>query len=432
MTDSFAELAVLSELGDALHAGFRRAEAAEAGRGRRPFPRLRGRRRFIAVVAAALLIGTGALAAAGVIGDGTPLRPAPHSPHNPSEGLGVVRAGTGVMLPLLVDDPAGGPPWGARFVSTTRGLGCLQIGRVVDGRVGVLGQDGAFANDGRFHPLSINYFGSGSVVGPFPCGTLDAKGHAFAHIYMHGVAASGLVLPSSAQRGCAPNKAYHRGGITIPRCPSGDLRAITTGMAGPQAVSVTYRDRGQIKTLNTVGSQGAYLIVRRVSPSERQLGTFEPGGAGALVAINYSDGTGCRLKRFAMLNQTCPPVGRVEPPAVRRAEVAAPVSVRIGKGHFGRAVVASFVARKAVTDARAAYTWTLRLSGPQVNCRAIVSGPALRNVKVGERVEFHQPTDGCRGVFHGKVEYHYGLSEGQPLFGSGKSVLVGRFTIDAR
>ena len=60
------------------------------------------------------------------------------------------------MLPIAAPDPAGGPDWGMRVLSTTRGEGCLQLGRIVDGKLGALGQDDAFANDGRFHELPVS------------------------------------------------------------------------------------------------------------------------------------------------------------------------------------------------------------------------------------------------------------------------------------
>jgi hypothetical protein len=206
-------------------------------------------------------------------------------------------------------------------------------------------------------------------------------------------------------------------------------------MAGPEAASVTYRTRSGTRTIKTVGEQGAYVIVQRVSARARSLGSFAPGGAGALAKINYKNGTSCRVgNRYRPVDVLCPAVGRVPPGGVTAAAVKAPVKARIGNGHYGRTVVVSFVARRAVTDASSAYVSTLKFSGPQVNCRSMVAGPVLRNVRAGERLEFHQPTNGCRGIFHGTVEYHYGLTGGAvpPMGSGGKSLLVGRFTVDAR
>ena len=68
-------------------------------------------------------------------------------------GEGIPVAGGSRLLPLRAPDPAGGLPWGMRIIHTTRGLICVQIGRVYHNQLGQLGVDGAFHNDGRFHPL---------------------------------------------------------------------------------------------------------------------------------------------------------------------------------------------------------------------------------------------------------------------------------------
>ncbi len=97
----------------------------------------------------------GALAAGGVIEIGSRAK-LPYSTFgNVSEGTGALMAGTVHRLPIAAPDPAGGPPWGMRELSTSRGTGCLQIGRIVDGKLGALGQDHAFGDDGRFHELPV-------------------------------------------------------------------------------------------------------------------------------------------------------------------------------------------------------------------------------------------------------------------------------------
>ncbi len=55
------------------------------------------------------------------------------------------------LLPPRTLRPAGGPPWGLRLVKTSRGLGCVQLGRIREGKLGVLGRDFAFKDDGKFH-----------------------------------------------------------------------------------------------------------------------------------------------------------------------------------------------------------------------------------------------------------------------------------------
>jgi hypothetical protein len=396
--------------------------------------------RSVPVLAAviALALGAAALAASGLIGNGKPLEPPRGAPLKPDAWLGVPQVGKTAVLKTAVPDPAGGPPWGLRFVATTRGLGCLQVGRLVRGDIGVLGQDGAFANDGRFHRLADNYFGS--IAGPFPCGALDVRGHAFAGIYAHGVPAGGLVVPSAEQPGCILRLNQNRSRRhQPPACPAKDWRILTLGMAGPEAKSVTYVSAGRTHTIPTVGDQGAYLIVQPVSARARGLGSFAPlegAGGGPIVRIDYRNGYVCRIRSRFPSQRICPPVGRVLPatPHLTTTHVASPVTARIGKGHFGRTVLVSFVARIPVKDASAAYVLTLRFSGPHANCRATAIGPLLRNVRAGQRVHFHEPTNGCRGIFRGRVAYRYSLNGDMPPFAprGAHELTVGTFRVDAR
>ena len=137
-------------------------------------PASRRRRRSLAVAIAVLAaagLTTGALAATGVIAIGTPVKdPARSHDGDPRRGNGVVVPGSARLLALRVADPRGGPPWGMRIVGTTRGVGCVQVGRVVDGKLGVLGRDGLAHDDGRFHELPP------TAVDPWDCQTVDAAG----------------------------------------------------------------------------------------------------------------------------------------------------------------------------------------------------------------------------------------------------------------
>jgi hypothetical protein len=208
-------------------------------------------------------------------------------------------------------------------------------------------------------------------------------------------------------------------------------------MAGPEAKSVTYVADGRRRTVPTVGNQGAYLIVQPVSARVRGLGSFAPlegAGGGPIVRIDYRNGYVCRIRSGLFSQRICPARGRVLPatPRPTRMDVASPVTARIGHGHFGRTVVVSFIARVPVKDASAAYVFTLRPSGPQLNCRAIAIGPLLRNVRAGQRVHFHEPTNGGRGIFRGRVAYRYGLNVLPFAGGGGHEVTVGTFRLDAR
>src|SRR5262249_33299780 len=115
-------------------------------------PAKRRRRTFVPFGGAvlAVAVASGALAATGGIPIGSPL-PSHESyvTGDPQRGAGTVVDNQ--LLALRVADPDGGPPWGMRVVHTTRGVGCVQVGRVVDGKLGVLGQDGVAGDDHRFH-----------------------------------------------------------------------------------------------------------------------------------------------------------------------------------------------------------------------------------------------------------------------------------------
>ena len=113
---------------------------------RRHTPRLLGSlsRLRVVLVALALVFATTAiaLAATGVILTGAPVGTVTRPVATAGEGIPV--AGGSRLLPLRAADPAGGLPWGMRIVHTTRGLICVQIGRVDHGQLGQLGVDGAF------------------------------------------------------------------------------------------------------------------------------------------------------------------------------------------------------------------------------------------------------------------------------------------------
>ena len=158
----------------------------------------------IAMLLALLVITAVALAAAGVLGTGSTVRPPPgNSPT--AEGIGVPARGGSRLLSLSVPDPAGGPSWGMRIVHTTRDLVCVQIGRLYHGQLGLLGRDGAFGDDGRFHPLPpdaiAEYPGGGSTVaGAQDC---NPPGVTFSDS-ASGIPASGVIshttVKASAQR----------------------------------------------------------------------------------------------------------------------------------------------------------------------------------------------------------------------------------------
>ena len=170
-----------------------------------------------------------------------------------------------------------------RIIHTTRGLVCVQIGRVYDGQLGQLGVDGAFHNDGRFHPLPTD---------ALPDVLANAAG------WMAGNCAS----PGDIYAG--DSVGLELSAATSPRQGAGvpaDRREISFGLLGVHAVSITYREGSETRTQPVLPGLGAYLIVQRYT-SGRPLGSVsetdgrdEPGNYsspaapnGALTAITYS------------------------------------------------------------------------------------------------------------------------------------------------
>ena len=263
---------------------------------RRPLPALFGtrfartspRRRAsahvrVALVALALVLATAAitLAATGVILTGSPVGTARAPIATAGEGIPV--AGGARLLPLRAADPAGGLPWGMRIIHTTRGLICVQIGRVYDGQLGQLGVDGAFHDDGRFHPLPTDALPDVLAnAGGWMAGNCASPGDIYAGDSV------GLELSAATSP---------RPGAGVPA----DRREISFGLLGVHAVSITYREGSQTRTQPVLPGLGAYLIVQRYT-SGRPLGSVsetdgrdEPGNYsspagpnGALTAITYS------------------------------------------------------------------------------------------------------------------------------------------------
>ena len=386
------------------------------------------------LLAAALVVaafGAGALAATGVLLSGAPLSLPRGAPLQPRSGLGVPVRDSSAAIALQVRDPAGGPRWGARFIATTRGYGCLQFGRVVDGELGVIGQDGVFSDDGRFHALPLDY-----LEGPFPCAPLDARGHAFAGVFMDGTPASGQVVEQSCS---APGR---RITPPTPVCAAKDERLVMAGMAGPLARAVTYAEPGgRTRTVATVGPQGAYLIVTR-APARLGLegGEYEPGGPGTgmIRRITYSDGRVCRPgEEDGLTARSCPHVGEqpLNGPRVTAAAVRSRVAVALGerrvqlryRSQVAPMFIISFRARVAVDNGASEYLVS-------VTCGDTTQlGPVSSDVRRGQIVTQEMAQNHCSGRARVTVQYAYGgQTDGQPLYINGTHLLVGTRTVEVR
>jgi hypothetical protein len=214
--------------------------------------------RLNAVAIAAVLVLTGgaiAVAASGIL-NGSPVPEVGGTP-TANSGTGVAVAGGAQVLALRAADPEGGLPWGMQVVRTTRRETCIQIGRVSDGQVGQLGIDGAFHNDGRFHPLG---------AGVLP----DAGGYA----------SITCTLPGEVTLGYG--RAQERNaewGVERKAAAPYQLRTLSWGLLGPHAVSVTYRTADGQKTAPVTAPDGAFMVVEPVqgNPGHAEIPGFYGG-----------------------------------------------------------------------------------------------------------------------------------------------------------
>jgi hypothetical protein len=251
-TNRFEHLHILQELRDELIAA---AHKQEANRGGAAGVRSWLSRRVNAAVIAVVFVlagGAVAVAATGVL-NGSPVKR--QGPATTNAGIGVPAPGGSRLLALRAADPQGGLPWGMRLVHTTRGEICVQIGRLDDGQLGQLGIDGAFQDDGRFHPLAPDILPEDSDSGDVSCNL---------------AAPIRIGLWPAGDRSAAPSPER-----TSFKPTAADLRSIAWGLLGPHAVSITYHTADGVRTRRVAPGTGAYLLVSAVSHVPRSIG----GGA---------------------------------------------------------------------------------------------------------------------------------------------------------
>lgn len=383
-------MSTLPQLRDSVVAAAERR--AREGPTREPAARtiLGGRRwrRTLLISIAVVLVLAGVAFASGVIPFGTP---APVSPVQlftaPTTGDGALTPGTVRVLPVSTPDPAGGAPWGMREFMTSRGLGCVEVGRLAEGKLVAVGQDYAFGNDGRYHVLGVPSGGAGS--GDW-CSALDR----YNRLYINQMWGE---QPASAwQSRCfAPGSPPGGHMRHEPECPMRDERNLYFGLLGPDAESVTYVQGGQHHTLATSGPEGAYLIVTRSTPGQLLTGVGTGGVVpvdGPITEIHYRDGATCHItskswigEAYACTPSLKEPVGYVAPPelAYTHRQVATPVHATLIRTHNGR--------------------YELRLS--------IRSRVALRNAASGYNFAWYIP--GTRFENHGNYHTEANIAAGQ-------------------
>ena len=413
-----------------------------------------------------LMVAAVAYATTQLIQTGSPVTS--EEPFTANAGAGVAIPKTEGLLGIAAPDPSGGPPWTMRVYDTSRGLGCAQVGRLVGGRIGILGEDGAFRDDGRFHPLPTQ---ASQAEGH--CVLLDARAHAFLGVATFDEPASGL-----------PRECHLLGSrAASERCAGSNPRDVFYGLLGPDARSITYSVEGRTRTIPTVGGDGAYLIVERGPKQLARLGV-ETGGFGALPAgggsvsgrgvhldlrqpirkITYAAGQTCTLTRHGFRDgdrgSCLPPVGYVAPrihvPSAE--EMASPIEVRAisdqpvpgQPGARQAELLVFFTAHAAVTSALSDYNVFVEEPDSGTCARGHRGAGAgenlARDVKAGERAEVvvysgvRNPSSlfpSCPGVAHGTVSYEVPSEELSsagsyvPLLdGRHRTVTVGHFTYD--
>jgi hypothetical protein len=309
---------------DLLHAAERRLAAIDARARRRWLPR-RGLRLYVALAGIALL-GAGGEA---LLGSGKPVSPAFVLPASPNLGLGRPLPASLKLLPVREADPDGGPPWGMRVIRTSRGLGCVQAGRVVDGKVGGLGIGYAFGGDGLFHP-----FAAADAVALDSCALVDANGHyyfvpdGFAVVTADGLPLAGENL-FPGQRVHCDLPGQENWGV---RCPQRDLREVAMGLLGPDATSIHVSEPGRSFAVAPYGPDGAYLIVLP-APAHANVGPYGLQGRKApgtpTLTVTFRNGSSCSVPAPGP-RQQCAPEGtqRVNRQPLSPARLLSRVSVR--------------------------------------------------------------------------------------------------------
>jgi hypothetical protein len=377
---------------------------------------------LLAIIAlGALLLAAAAFGATQIIGFGAQVTPAHvpgREPPSRSTGVGLpVASGEGSPtsaqpLAISVPDPGGGLPWGMRIVRTTRGLLCPQVGRLLDGRLGVLGEDGEFKDDGLFHELPASALEPNTCIAPSAWSMLSEVG----------VPDAGA-LQSPTTTCLAP---WLRGRpSSAPPCPAADERMIGFGLLGPHAVSVSYIAGERLHTVATAGRLGAYLVVLPVPPKLAHNFPVLGGKGGLLDGFPIGAGQGEVVSRlmFRFHGRLCqtgfdrqpggPPQCTTQRAAQRMLvprippDLHTPVALRARRVPGGFELELAFTAPAAVRNASTAYSVEVtRPSSPACGRGGIWGQSIERDIARGQSLrvsEFVPQPPGCHGVVKGQV-----------------------------
>jgi hypothetical protein len=365
---------------------------------------------------------------------------APAGPSRPLNGVvgSSIEPGTARVV-AEGRDLHGGLPWGLETFRTTDGQTCMLAGREQSGRVGVIGEDGTFNDDGRFHPFTPY------TVSAY-CGETDGNNNAFINVSDPATATSGNDQ-DVVRDGCQPSSASLRG-THAKLCPAADERQLEYGLLGPDAVSVTYTAGRHTNTVPT-GPDGAYIVVGPGVHAGSGGSVSDHLMPGMVTAVTYRDGSACRPRQVTVPGHGslgCPPVGYLAPPHARvtAAEVRAPVTATLttatrwcgsSSGHYiacdasipagyralrGSAGMVllqwSWIARVAASGSNSGYEYTIK-GGPPCGGGQSSSGPipARRDERI---VQQSLGSSGCAQQDTISVEYRVNVGPGGANFAS--------------
>jgi hypothetical protein len=424
-----------------------------------PQPRRRSRRGGLALPVAigALVLAAASATAALLFSSGETVAPAFVLPATPSAGLGKPVPHSLALLPMRVADTEGGPPWGMRVIRTTRGLLCLQAGRVMDDQLGALGGGYAFHADKRFHPFLAD-----DAISTDACPAVGATGTAFLPgppviVPANGLSLAGENVSQRDQVHCdLPGQ--QNWGV---RCPQSELRQVAMGLLGPHTRSIEVRNPdGSSFTIAPYGPEGAYLIVLPAQPNantsmssgsyQSPFGYVSSAPGGATLKVTYDDGVQCQIP-IGNPSQQChaqSTAGPGLPPESRLRSIVRASYVPLdehpefplfmersgGKGSFpgrtgsngkdppGPAFTITFKARVAAANASSAYVVELR-PHPVSGCATpsvIVSQPTSETLRAGAQVNITVPLEtSCATSYAGRVFYATSSSIGGESGGGG-------------
>lgn len=227
-------------------------------------------------------------------------------PHlgSPSERCARGSLGLGVnCTPRSAPDPADAIQWGLAAYRTSRGLTCAYVGRSQAGSLGVVGRDGAFEDDGRFHQLTAGSTRSMSCGGGDPSTGQFIMGGSSPAQPAHGFTGDPSVRVAGRPiAGCTPP--FERRVDDFRRCTTEQMRVVRWGFAGGDAMRVELSNAKVRRSMTPPrGSAGAYLFVLRQS---------ELAGGGRLrLRITYADGASCDearaiRQRGRTIREACP------------------------------------------------------------------------------------------------------------------------------